>query len=175
MPLNLSGFTKMGMAQSFGITPNPTRVPHWAKNNGVKLKDKIGIFAFESDVDIKFDEFIEDNIVLALFGTAVSSGEISIGTSQDAIERQIAFVGTNTYGPRLEILLPKVSFYSKNLIEAIGDAAWGQLELTGEMLVVGGSYGTITFGDAPSGAPLEPGNTENYYFGMGDVWSAPVS
>jgi hypothetical protein len=170
-PFSLSGFTNAGSAQSFGITPNPTKLDHWSKANGIKLKDFQAIISFEAEVDMKFDEFDEDNLELAFFGSEVSSGMIEIGNSSSIIQREVAFVGSNTYGPNVAILLPRVSFRCNKVIEFIGESAWGELELTGEMLAVNGNYGAIWFiANDPVAAP----NVDNYYFGMGQVWTAPL-
>jgi hypothetical protein len=124
-PFSLSGFTSMGMAQSFSITPHPTKLKHKAKNNGIILVDKVAVIQFEAEVDIKLDEFIEDNFVLAFFGTKVSSGEVEIGNAPDALEREVCYVGTNTYGANVSILLPVVDFSCDKVVEFIGDSAWG--------------------------------------------------
>jgi hypothetical protein len=47
-------------------------------------------------------------------------------------------------------------------------------DLTGDLLVSNGSYGKIYFDTSPSGAPFAPDDPRNYFFGLGQVYSAPV-
>ncbi len=173
-PFSLSGFVNAGSVQSFSVTPNPTKLDHWSKASGIKQKDFQAIISFEAEVEMKFDEFDEDNLLLAFFGSAVSSGMLEIGNASSILQREVAFIGANTYGPNVAILLPRVSFRCNKVIEFIGDSAWGELDITGEMLAVNGNYGAIWFTTASEGGPSAPPNVDNYYFGMGQVWTAPL-
>lgn len=170
---NGSTFTAVGMARTFSVTPQPQKIKHYATNQGTKLLDKIAFISLEASVDLTLDEFIEDNLVMALLGEVISAGEISIGNGT-TIERQLLFNGTNTFGPNLQVWLPHVFFSCDKVIELISDADWGKLDLTGDVLLKNGSFGTIGFLTSPSTAPLSPDNTSNYYVGKGQVYTAPL-
>lgn len=176
-PFSLSGFVQMGNAQSFSFTPNPTILPHINKQNGIRQVDNLAVTQYQAEVEIQCDEFIEDNLLLAFFGVKVSSGEIEIGNAAAPIEREVAFVGSNTYGANLIILLDKVAFHANKVIEFIaGGDAWGEINLTGQLLLntVTGYYGRVWMGSAANGAPVAAGSPTNDYYGMGTVYTAPI-
>lgn len=78
----------------------------------------------------------------------------------------LQFVGSNSVGPQLTIVLPHVLITPGN--QAIGLIAdqWGEFQLTCEVLVdiTTGSFGTIT---TPDGQTTP--NVDNYYVGKGIV------
>lgn len=69
------------MCDSFAITPAPQKLKHYATNQLNKVLDKVAFVLLEATVDIKLDEVITDNLVMAFLGTADSFGGISIGTA----------------------------------------------------------------------------------------------
>lgn len=170
----MTTWTSMGMCDTFTVTPAPQKLEHYATNQKIKVLDKVAFVLLKATVDIKLDEWIEDNLVIALLGTAVSSGEITIGTA-GTVERQVMFSGTNQFGANVEVILPHVFFSCDKVIEFIGDATWGNLDVTGDILLTDGMFGTINFLDSPSGAPYAPLDTDNYMLGKGNVYTAPLA
>ena len=167
-------WTSVGMCESFTFTPKPQLLKHYAWNQGIKLIDKMAFISLEAEIAFKIDEFIADNFVMGLLGTAVSAGDIEIGNAI-TIERQVQFSGTNNFGANVLVTVPHVFFYCDKAIEFIDDADWGHIELTGEPLLTAGNFGTVQFLDSPSGAPEAALNTANYYCGKGNVYTAPLA
>jgi hypothetical protein len=77
----------------------------------------------------------------------------------------VKFEGGNDIGPRLIVELNKVMFRPSAAVGLIQDE-WGQLELTGEVLVDDtGIFGTVTHPDTGAVSPL----VDMYYIGKGIV------
>jgi hypothetical protein len=77
----------------------------------------------------------------------------------------LQFVGANSVGPQLTILLPTVLLTPAKAFGLISDE-WGQFELEGEVLanITTGSFGTVT-----TTAGVASPNVANYYVGKGVV------
>jgi hypothetical protein len=78
---------------------------------------------------------------------------------------KVKFVGANAVGPQLTVELTNVMFRPAEAVGLIQDE-WGQLQLTGEVLVDDtGIFGTLTHPDTSAVSPL----TSQYYIGKGIV------
>lgn len=76
----------------------------------------------------------------------------------------LQFVGANSVGPQLTIVLPTVLLVPSKAFSLIADQ-WGEFELDGEVLAnPTGSFGTVT----ETGGQPSP-NVANYYVGKGVV------
>ena len=86
--------------------------------------------------------------------------------AQNEIFAKVKFVGANVQGPQITMELLHVMFRPAAAIGVIQQDEWGQLEVTGEVLVDStGIFGTITHPDKTLVSPL----TTQYYNGKGIV------
>ena len=78
----------------------------------------------------------------------------------------VKFVGANDIGPQLTVEFSKVMFRPTNAVGLIQEE-WGQLTVTGEVLVdeTTGIFGTVTHPDTGAVSPL----VSQYYIGKGIV------
>lgn len=82
---------------------------------------------------------------------------------------KVQFVGGNAVGPKLTLTLNNVMFRPANAAYGFIQDEWGQLQVTGEVLVdAAGEFGTIQHPDTTLVSPL----TSQYYVGKGivSVW-----
>jgi len=85
--------------------------------------------------------------------------------AQNELIGKVKFEGGNDIGPQLIVELNKVMFRPSAAVGLIQDE-WGQLELTGEVLVDDtGIFGTVTHPDTGAVSPL----VDMYYIGKGIV------
>lgn len=80
---------------------------------------------------------------------------------------KVKFVGANAIGPDLTVEMTNVMFRPANIAYGFIQDEWGNLQVTGEVLVdpVSGFFGTITHPDTTAVSPL----TSQYYIGKGVV------
>jgi hypothetical protein len=98
--------------------------------------------------------------------TVVTPGTFNI-LAQNEIFAKVKFVAANAQGPLITIELLHVMFRpANNAIGVIQQDEWGQLQVTGEVLVdATGIFGTLTHPDKTLVSPL----TSQYYNGKGIV------
>jgi hypothetical protein len=84
----------------------------------------------------------------------------------DQLVGKVKFVGANAIGPHITLELLNVMFRPANNAMGVIHDEWGQLQVTGEVLVdATGIFGTITHPDTTLVSPL----TSQYYVGKGIV------
>lgn len=84
----------------------------------------------------------------------------------DQIVGKVKFVGGNAVGPQITVELLNVMFRPANNAVGMIHDEWGQLQITGEVLVDDtGIFGTVTHPDTTLVSPL----TNQYYIGKGIV------
>jgi hypothetical protein len=173
-------WTDIGDVGAFGITPAPEIKEHYSSRAGVKEVDKIAITAKKAEFDMSISEWTLENATLAVLGAAGTdtAGDFITILGASSVERQIKFEGSNDFGPRMEIIFPRVFMLCKDRIELIGDD-WGPLKISGQIMradLVSGSFGTWRNLDTATGAaPLTSPNTLNYYIGKGIISIAPLA
>jgi hypothetical protein len=95
----------------------------------------------------------------------VTPGTFNI-LAQNEIYAKVKFTGANVQGPQITMELLHVMFRPGTAIGVIQQDEWGQLEVTGEVLVDStGIFGTITHPDKTLVSPL----VTQYYNGKGIV------
>lgn len=169
-------WTHVGNVPKFSLTPKLEKLKHYSSMEGTKLLDLTAFVSKEAEVEITLEEFVPDNLVLALLSSTLTntSGETLYNIFDlGKVERQVKLTGTNDFGAHLEVILPHVFFAVDKVVEFIGDT-WGNFVLTGDVLRYAGSFGTIQFldkglGEAPQTAP----NPLNYFIGKGNVYMQP--
>ena len=169
----MTTWTSMGNTPGFKVTPKPETLKHYSSITGKKTLDGVDITSIEAQLEISCDEFVEDNLILALLGEQITSGEIDLFAAS-SIYRQVKLVGTNDIGAQVQVIPPNVFFMCDKVLDLIGDK-YGEIDLTGMPLRYSGSFGTLTFLDsALNGQPLSTPNPLNRFIGKGQVFTAPV-
>jgi hypothetical protein len=134
----------VGNVVSFEFTPAIDKLDHFSSMEGVKSKDRTVVLTKSGSLKMVMEEFTAENMAMALIGAASvnSSGldEIDI-FSEEQVTCKVRFTGTNEVGPKWQLLFNKVDFIPSAAINPISDE-WGQLEVTGDVSTVGGSFGT---------------------------------
>lgn len=138
-PEGTSGFIQLGNAPTFEYETSVTKLDHFSSMEGTKLKDMSVITERTATLNITLDEFSVENMAIALGGDT-SGDEILIGAVSE-FRGAIRFIGTNETGPRWQWDFPSVSLTPNGAIGLISDE-WAQIQLTGDVLLVDGSFGT---------------------------------
>lgn len=141
-------FRDLGNAPVFEVAPDITSLDHFSSRRGVKQKDRSVVTEKSGKVNITLEEVTMDNLRLALMGGDAETNTAGQQTFQlfgsDQIDGTLRFTGTNDVGPKFEVIVSNVSFVPGQSVNMISEE-WGQLELTGNILVDdSGSFGTVT-------------------------------
>lgn len=135
----------LGNVPEFELTPEIEQLEHFSSREGVRTKDLTVVTSTSATLRIVMDEFVLDNLGLALLGSSQVAGSgynyIEI-FSVTKINAQVRFVGTNNVGKQFRILLNSVDFIPGSSINFISEE-FGTLEVTGEVAAVGGSFGQL--------------------------------
>jgi hypothetical protein len=84
----------------------------------------------------------------------------------DQLIGKVKFIGGNAIGPQITMELTNVMFRPANAAMGLIQDEWGQLQVTGEVLVDDtGIFGTVTHPDTGLTSPI----TDAYYVGKGIV------
>ncbi|MGR3593100.1 MAG: phage tail tube protein [Limimaricola soesokkakensis] len=139
----------LGNVPEFEFTPEIERLAHFSARSGVRTKDREVVIEKSARLRLLMDEWSLDNLAMALMGDApVTDGTSGITSfnllAQSEVRGAIRFEGANAIGPQITIRLPVVSFLPNSSINPISDE-WGGLEVSGEVLAVGGAFGSIDY------------------------------
>jgi hypothetical protein len=134
----------LGNAPSARLEPKVEKKEHFSSMQGIQEKDDTFIIRKSGTLTLTLDEITLENLQMALFG-----GTIAVGPPRsfelfaaNEVTGAIRIEGTNEKGNQFEAEIAKVSF-DPGSFDFIGDD-YATIELTGECLSVGGSFGTIT-------------------------------
>ena len=137
----------LGNVPEFEFSPEIEKLDHYSSRQGVRSKDRSVTVEKSATLRLVMEEWSLDNLVMALMGSAP---EANIDGNQefnllavDEVRGQIRFEGANSVGPQVTITLPLVAFTPSSSINPISDE-WGSLEISGDVLIAGGIFGTIT-------------------------------
>ena len=137
----------LGNVPEFEFTPEIEKLAHYSSRSGVRTKDREVVVEKSATLRLVLDEWSVENLVLALMGGAAPAnldGDMEFELLAASEERgALRFEGANAIGPQITISLPLVAFSPSSSISPITDE-WGGLELSGDVLAVDGSFGTIT-------------------------------
>lgn len=141
-----SGYRNVGNVAEFEITPEVTKLDHYSSMEGTKTKDRSVVTERSLTVRILMEEANADNMAMVLLGTVTDqSGDVKAIDifSVNSVIGALKFTGTNDVGPKWTYEFPRVEFVPSAAFSPISDE-WGQMEVTGEVLLSGGIYGTAT-------------------------------
>lgn len=133
----------LGNCPKFEFDPKVTSIAHYSSRLGHKFKDDQRITVMEPEVMFTLDEWTQANLALALIGST-SGATVNIMDSFD-LRGALAFTGANAVGPKKLITLPLVVLIPTGKMEFINAGAYGEIELTAQVLGAAstGSFGTI--------------------------------
>lgn len=141
-----SAFRDLGNVPVFEFTPSIDKLDHFSSRSGVKKKDRSVAVQKTASVKLTLDEWSAANLALALLGeidTNTAGQEVIDIFAASSIQGELKFTGTNDVGARFEWHLLSVEFIPGNSVSPISEE-WGTLEVTGDVLAVSGSFGTVT-------------------------------
>ena len=136
----------LGNTPEFEFTPELEALDHFSSRSGIRSKDRSVTLSKSATVRLVMEEWTPENLQLALMGdtpapNADTNMEFNL-LAQDEIRGQLVFTGANSVGPQVTITLPLVAFRPSSSISPLSDE-WGSLEVTGEVLISGGTFGTV--------------------------------
>ena len=135
-------WTDLGNCSKFEFTPNIEKLDHFSSRSGVKTKDLTVVLSKSGTLSLTLDEITVENLMLAVFGAAGTSGvDIEI-LAADTIVKHVKIVGDNDVGNSYTWTFPSVSFIPGQAFNVISEE-WQTIDLEGEVAKSGGSFGTI--------------------------------
>ena len=134
-------WVEVGNVTSATFSAQLETLDHFESMSGVRTKDKTVVLEKSAELVITTDEISPDNMRMAVLGSAYASGKTKIFDT-NAITKMVKFTGQNEVGPQFEWILYKVDFIPGGQFQFISDE-WNTIELTGNVLSVGGEFGTI--------------------------------
>ena len=136
----------LGNVPEFEFTPELEKLAHFSSRLGVRTKDREVVVEKSATLRIVMEEWSLQNLVMALMGSEpapdVDGNQEFNLLAVDEVRGQVRFEGANSVGPQVTITLPLVAFTPSSSINPISDE-WGGLEVSGDVLVSGGVFGTI--------------------------------
>lgn len=137
----------LGNAPEVEITPEIEKLDHYSSMAGVRSKDRSVVISKTLRIRVVLDEITAENLQLLLMGGTITTAS-GVSTfemfANSEITGALVFTGTNDIGNQVTVDMPSVSFTPSGSLNLISDE-WGQIEITGEILLSGtpASFGTI--------------------------------
>jgi hypothetical protein len=141
-----SGYRDVGNVAEFEVTPDVTKLDHYSSREGTRTKDRSVVTERSLTVRMVMEEFNADNLAMMLLGTVTDvSGDVKQIDifAVNSVKGALKFTGTNDVGPKWTLEFPSVEFTPSDSFSPISDE-WGQMEVTGEVLLSGGIFGTAS-------------------------------
>jgi hypothetical protein len=136
---------ELGNAPSVRLSPTTETLEHFSSQAGIRSKDRTILLEKSLTATITLDEITPENLAMFLFGTVTENtdgNKVFEIFSESEVTGEMLLVGTNDVGNKFTMTLPSVSITPTGEFEFITDE-FGQIELTCEVLLVDGSFGTI--------------------------------
>lgn len=137
--------------------PSVEVIDHFSAMEGVRTKDFTATLQKTATLTLTIEELTAANFSLALMGdveTDSDGNKVVDILSTDVVRGRVEIVGTNDIGPKMTWNFPSVAFRPSGAISFIGDDDWSNIEVTGEVEAVNGSFGTITWQDSAESEPV---------------------
>lgn len=145
-PTGASQFYDLGNVPEFEFTPSTEVLEHFSSREGVRKRDKTVTLETGGEIRIVMEELTAKNLAMLLLGDVDESDpdvDVIELLSQSSVSGELRFYGTNDVGPKVEAIFLKVDFLPSGSFSPISDE-WGQMEVTGQIAAVNGSFGTIS-------------------------------
>lgn len=137
----------MGNCPKFTTKLTPDELDHTSAMDGQGLVDDSINKATTGEISLTLDEYTLENLQIASLG-----GDIAANTAGDdsfeagaatSILGALRFTGTNIKGNQFEVVVHSVKI-NPSEVDWLSPGAYGQLDLTGKILAVAGSFFTVT-------------------------------
>lgn len=149
----------VGNVTEFELSPTIEKLDHFSSMEGTRSKDKSIVLEKGLTARIVMEEWTPRNMQLMLIGALDTTDPANVTVdilSENAVAGHLMYVGTNDVGPKWTFDLPSVEFSPSGSLNPISDE-WGGMEVTAEVLLEGGTFGTAS-ADFSVGA-ANPANT----------------
>lgn len=146
----------VGNCTQFSLEIGVEKLDHFSSMVGVKTKDFSVVLQKTGTVTLTLEELTLKNFQMALLGGAVGADTdttdgglqgFEIGAESE-INGTLELINSNDVGPQYHITLPSVNITPSGAVDFIGDDDWGNIELTGDVLAVNGSFGRFNLLDS---------------------------
>lgn len=127
-----STYRHVGNCPKFEFTPKPEVKKHYSAMEGTKVLDRVATISVEAEVSITCEEFTPENLAVALGAVQQTDGSWDLLENSD-VERAVKLVGTNDFGAKCQLILPRVFFTVSKAVSFIGED-WMNFDLVGEVL-----------------------------------------
>lgn len=134
-----AGYRDLGEVPEFEFTMNIDKLDYFSNRSGIRKKARTVVREQSATLRIVMSELTAENLSLYMMGAAVTGSppaapyEIEIFANTE-ITGAVRFVGTNNVGAKVQLDFFNVSFTPGASFSPISDE-WGQLEVTGEVLI----------------------------------------
>jgi hypothetical protein len=136
-----SGYRHLGNAPSVELSYEFDEIEHFSSMQGINELDLTVARSKSASLVMELEEFEPDNMALMTLGIEGSGGIIEIlGVSEKTGALRV--VNSNDVGPRFQWDFPRVQFRPSGAIAMVGDD-FASVELTGKVLALNGSFGTV--------------------------------
>jgi len=149
----------LGNCTAFGTELAVEKLDHFSAMAGIRSKDRSVAIQQTLTLSVTLEEMTLANLQMALFGGEAEENTdgdwgFDIGAVTDVVGA-IELVGSNTVGPKLTYEYPEVTFTPNGSVEAIGEADWASIALTGDVSFLNGKFGRLTVQDS-AGTDVTP-------------------
>lgn len=136
-------YRHLGNAPTIQFTINVDVLDHFSSMAGIRSKDFTVVREKSAQIVLTLDEWDPENVAMAVLGTVTGSPATIDIMSESAITGALRIVGTNDVGVRCQWDFPNVSFRPSGALDLISEE-FATMELTGDVLIEAGSFGTVT-------------------------------
>lgn len=149
----------VGNVPELEFTPTTDTLDHFSSMGGVKSKDKTIVLTKGGELRMVMDEATADNLSLLVLGAVNRTGPTPVIEifGLNAVGAAVRFFATHEIGPKWDAEFLGVDFLPSGSFNPISDE-FGQMEVTGQVRTVGGSFGTLKFRENTAAAPLNAAN-----------------
>jgi hypothetical protein len=134
-----TSWAHIGNCPKFSVAPSMDILQHFSSTAaGGRVLDDSQLNTKSCKLTINCDELHAESLMLALGATDMGSGLYRM--KSDIIYRAVKLEGTNSKGPKVQVILPKVLFRTESDIDFIGEA-YMSLPLVGDVLFYPKTFG----------------------------------
>jgi hypothetical protein len=143
-------YRDLGNVTSMVLTPEVETLEHFSSRTGIKTRDRLITIQQKATVKLVMEEITASNLAMMVYGAvdeaAVGGPTVEIFGSTET-RGKLKFVGENTIGPRVTMILDNINLTPSGDLQMISDE-WNNMELTGAVLPAEsgprvGKFGTI--------------------------------
>lgn len=131
---------------------------HFSSRYGLKVKDASVVIEANATLIVKLDEWTQSNLALAMLGDEAINPFMIMATP--GLRGEIFFLGTGNIGAKVAAHFPAIQFNPTGTLSFISADKYGEIELTGDILLDPASVpsnlgGTGALGATPNFGTLD--------------------